>query len=213
MEWVTEEILEAVDHRQLVWAIPFHRGMLPPSDPFKGLENFQSVSPTLIDCARFPAFLIISSRDPRGFVSYFGPNDNPNWRKRMKRNGEIVKGLYEAFGRGDVGAVLGAFDDGIEWLEAENFRFADHNPYRGPGAVAEGVFQRIVGSVDNFAVDVTNIVDGGETVVAEGRYRGTVGATGKPVDAQFANVWRFRDDKVVGFQQYTDTKQWAEAFA
>jgi ketosteroid isomerase-like protein len=32
------------------------------------------------------------------------------------------------------------------------------------------------------------------------------------VNVQFAHVWRFRDGTVAGFQQYTDTKQWADAF-
>jgi uncharacterized protein len=53
--------------------------------------------------------------------------------------------------------------------------------------------------------------DGGDTVVVEGRYRGKMKTTGTPVDAQFAHVWHLRDGRVVGFQEYTDTKQWAAA--
>jgi ketosteroid isomerase-like protein len=129
----------------------------------------------------------------------------------MGKNGDIVKALYDAFGRGDVPAVLGAFDPEIHWKEAENFLYADGNPYVGPQAVAGGVFQRIVSAVDNFAVLPQRFVEGGDTVVAEGRYRGTMKTTGTPIDAQFAHVWQLRDDKVVRFQQYTDTKQWSEA--
>ena len=36
----------------------------------------------------------------------------------MVTNAERVKSLYEAFGRGDVPAVLGAFDPQIQWQEA-----------------------------------------------------------------------------------------------
>jgi hypothetical protein len=129
----------------------------------------------------------------------------------MRKNGDIVKALYDAFGKGDVPAVLGAFDPEIQWSEAENFLYADGNPYAGPQAVAEGVFQRIVSDVENFAVLPERFVEGGDTVVVEGRYRGTMKATGTPVDAQFAHVWQLRDGKVVRFQQYTDTKQWSEA--
>lgn len=129
----------------------------------------------------------------------------------MGKNRDIVKALYDAFGRGDVPAVLGAFDPEIQWKEAENFLYADGNPYVGPQAVAEGVFQRIVSDVDNFSVLPERFADGGDTVVAEGRYRGTMKTTGTPVDAQFAHVWQLRDDKVVRFQQYTDTKQWSES--
>jgi uncharacterized protein len=77
--------------------------------------------------------------------------------------------------------------------------------------VAEGVFQRIVSDVEDLAVLPERFVEGGDTVVVEGRYRGTMKATGTPVDAQFAHVWQLSDDKVVRFQQYTDTRQWAEA--
>ena len=129
----------------------------------------------------------------------------------MGKNGDIVKALYDAFGKGDVPAVLGAFDPEIQWREAENFLYADGNPYTGPQAVAEGVFQRIVSDVENFAVLPERFVQGGDTVVAEGRYRGTMKTTGTPVDAQFAHIWQLRDGKVVRFQQYTDTKQWSEA--
>jgi hypothetical protein len=129
----------------------------------------------------------------------------------MRSSADDVRALYEAFGRGDVPAVLGAFDPQISWSEADNFLYADGNPYIGPEAVAGGVFQRIVSDVDGFAVVPERFVDGGETVVVEGRYRGTMKATGTPVNAQFAHVWTFRDGKIVRFQQYTDTRQWADA--
>ena len=105
----------------------------------------------------------------------------------------------------------GSLDHQIQWREADNFLYADGNPYVGPQAVAEGVFQRIVSDVENFAVLPEHFIEGGDTVVVEGRYQGKMKATGTPVDAQFAHVWQLRDGKVVRFQQYTDTKQWATA--
>lgn len=129
----------------------------------------------------------------------------------MGTSGDIVKAIYDAFGRGDVPAVLGAFDPQIQWREAENFLYADGNPYAGPQAVADGVFHRLVADIANFAVLPAHFVEGGDTVVVEGRYRGTMKATGRSVDAQFAHLWQLREGKVVRFQQYTDTKQWADA--
>ncbi len=107
--------------------------------------------------------------------------------------------------------MLGAFDAAIDWREADNFLYAEGNPYIGPQAVAQGVFQRIVTDVDGFNLAIENIIDGGDTVVGQGRYRGTMKKTGTPVDAQFAHVWHVRDGKVVRFQQYTDTRQWGQA--
>ena len=130
----------------------------------------------------------------------------------MNTNSDIVKMLYDAFTKGDVQTVLDAFDPRIQWREAESFVYAEGNPYIGPQAVAEGVFQRIVSDVENFSVVPQQFVEGGDTVLVEGRYSGTVKATGTPVDAQFAHVWRLRDGKVVRFDQYTDTRQWADAY-
>ena len=129
----------------------------------------------------------------------------------MGKNGDIVKAVYDAFGKGDVPVVPGAFDPQIQWREAENFLYADGNPYVGPQAVLEGVFQRILSDVENFAVLPERFVEGGDAVVAEGRYRGRMKKTGTSVDAQFAHIWQLRDGKVVRFQQYTDTQQWSEA--
>jgi ketosteroid isomerase-like protein len=58
-------------------------------------------------------------------------------------NVELVRGLYDAFGKGDVQAVLDKMDEGVEWNEAENWPYADRNPYVGPQAVLEGVFARL----------------------------------------------------------------------
>lgn len=129
----------------------------------------------------------------------------------MDKSGYLVKGLYDAFARGDAAAVLGAFDPGIEWREAEGFLYADGNPYRGPQAVAEGVLQRLGSDVEHFTVSPERFVEAGDTVLVEGRYRGRMKATGRAVDAQFAHVWQVRNGKVVRFQQYTDTRQWADA--
>jgi ketosteroid isomerase-like protein len=124
---------------------------------------------------------------------------------------ELIQSVYDAFARGDAAYVLGAFDPQIQWREADNFPYADRNPYVGPQRVGEGVFGRLMTEWDGFAVHPERIVDGRDTVVATGRYRGTYRATGGSVDAQFAHLWTLRDGKVVAFQQYTDTLQFARA--
>lgn len=129
----------------------------------------------------------------------------------MATNREIIQSLYEAFARGDAGTVLGAFDPGIVWNDAENFPYADRNPYVGPQAVAEGIFGRIMTEWDGFTVNPETLLQDGDAVVALGRYRGTFRATGRAIDAQFAHVWTLRDGRVVQFQQYVDTAQVARA--
>lgn len=123
----------------------------------------------------------------------------------------LITQLYEAFARGDVPTVLGAFDSQIEWREAEGFEYASGNPYVGPDAVLQGVFGRLAGEWDNFTVTPRDLLATPDGIVALGRYTATNKATGRPLDAQFAHVWRVQDGKVRAFQQYTDTAQFVSA--
>ena len=130
-----------------------------------------------------------------------------------QENVQMVQGLYDAFGRGDVLAVLGQMDQSIEWNEAENFIYADRNPYVGPQAVHEGVFMRLGSEWEGFRVTPEEWLDAGDRIVVLGTYGGTHKGTGRRVRAQFAHIWSVREGRVVRFQQYTDTKQFAETVA
>ncbi|MCC6677320.1 MAG: nuclear transport factor 2 family protein [Phycisphaerales bacterium] len=125
-------------------------------------------------------------------------------------NVELIRGIYEAFSVGDVAGVLGRMSPGIIWNEAENFPYADGNPYVGPGAVASGVFARCISEWDGFAVAVEEILDAGETVVVLARYRGVYKATGREQNTQVVHVWRIADGRASRFQQYADTLQVAK---
>lgn len=126
-------------------------------------------------------------------------------------NVATIKALYESFEGGDVPAVLGRMSPDIVWNEAENFPYADGNPYRGPEAIAAGVFARCGGEWDGFAVAMPDLIDGGDRVVAFGRYSGAFKATGRNINPQAVHVWTLRDGKVVAFQQYIDTLDVARA--
>ncbi len=120
-------------------------------------------------------------------------------------NVDVIRGIYDAFAAGDVPGVLGRMAPDIVWMEAENFPYANGNPYVGPEAVAGGVFMRCATEWDGFACQIDEVVDAGDTVIAFGRYLGTYKATGKPQNTQMAHVWRVADGKAVRFQQYADT--------
>jgi uncharacterized protein len=123
-------------------------------------------------------------------------------------NIQHAKDIYAAFGRGDIPAVLAAFDPQIEWREAEGHPYKpDGAPWVGPQAILEGLFMRIGSEWDGFAVHVRTLRDAGEHIVMEGRYTGLYKASGKSLDAQMCHVLRFRGGKLLGFQQYVDTGQ------
>lgn len=130
-----------------------------------------------------------------------------------QENVAVIRSLYDSFGKGDVPAVLGQMDQQIEWNEAENFIYADRNPYVGPQAILEGVFMRLGTEWDGFGVSPARVLDAGDDVVVLGTYAGKYKETGRDVRAQFAHVWGLSEGKVVRFQQYTDTRQFADAVA
>jgi uncharacterized protein len=125
-----------------------------------------------------------------------------------EQNVEFVKGVYGAFARGDVPAVLGAFAEDIEWFEAEGMPYG--GVYRGPEAVAQNVFGPITEDIDGFALVTGEFVASGGTVAAVVRYTGTGKASGKPLDVPAVHVWEIRDGKLARFRQFIDTLKYAE---
>jgi ketosteroid isomerase-like protein len=127
----------------------------------------------------------------------------------MSANVQLVQEWYAALARGDVPAVLAPLDANVQWTEAEGFPCA--GVYEGPEAVAQGVLGPLTTEWDGFGAVPGEFIDGGDTVVATGRYAGTYKATGKSFACDFAHVWTLRDGKAVRFKQYVDSALVQEA--
>ena len=127
-------------------------------------------------------------------------------------NYDIVKGIYDNFAKGDIPAFLAVLDPKVEWNEAENFIYADGSPYIGPDAFTKGVLERLGADWEYWKISELQLTDmSNNMVLATGRYQAKHKNTGKEINAQVAHVWTLKNGKVVIFQQYTDTKQVAEA--
>lgn len=122
---------------------------------------------------------------------------------------QTIQAAYAAFARNDHSVIFAAMAPDIQWHEAPGNPLADRNPYVGARAIGEGVFGRIRAAIDGFSAAPDRFIDGGDDVIVLGRYRGTMKHSGEPMDAPFCHVYQFRDDRIVSFQQYTDTEQWA----
>jgi len=118
-------------------------------------------------------------------------------------NLNAVQKVYDAFAKGDIPTVLGSLSADIAWTEAEGFPYG--GTYHGPKAILEGVFLRLGSEWEGFAAVPDEFVDGGDTVVALGKYSGTYKRTGKSFQANFAHVWKMSDRKAIRFVQYVDT--------
>ena len=127
-------------------------------------------------------------------------------------NVQILRDVYEAAASDDIESVLAAFASDIEWREADGHPYQpDGKPWVGVDAVRENLFDNLDSEWDGFTVSPSEFHDAGDTVVVECRYTGVHGTTGKRLDAQACHVWRLREGKVTGFQQYVDTAQLFDA--
>lgn len=128
-------------------------------------------------------------------------------------NREIIMALYEGFGAGDIDAVVALMAADIVWHEAEHNKLADRNPYLGPQAIVEGVFARVAEDFDEFAVEIGHVIEDGDTVAMQGRYRARAKASGSEINPQIVHWWTVRDGKIATFQQHVDTFALAKALS
>jgi ketosteroid isomerase-like protein len=126
---------------------------------------------------------------------------------------QTVRSFYEAFAHRDPKLFATLIDPQIEWTSAENFIYADHSPYIGADAVLKFIFERLPADWDNFSLTAGEILGGGDLVIANGRFRGMFKANGASIDAQFVQVFQFKEGKVARCQMYTDTAHFKESIS
>ena len=130
----------------------------------------------------------------------------------LTSNLEVIKGVYNAFAAGDFPAFLNAMDPKIEWNEAENFPYADGNPYIGPDAVVQGVMGRIGADWEYWTItDQVYHVTQKAMVIVTARYNAKHKITGKVIRAQFMHMWTLENGRIIRYQQYADTLQVTQA--
>jgi ketosteroid isomerase-like protein len=124
---------------------------------------------------------------------------------------QTIRSFYDALTQRDADSFVGLLDPDIEWTSAENFIYADQSPYVGVRAVVQLIFGRLLADWGDFSMTTGEILGTGEIVIASGRFRGRFRATGASIDAQFVQVFQFKDGKIAKCQMYTDTAQFKEA--
>jgi ketosteroid isomerase-like protein len=117
-----------------------------------------------------------------------------------------VQSVYEAFGRGDVDAILEHCTDDVDWgadvaMDVAPWHGVKHGKTEVPSFFA-GIAQ--TGPVTEF----TPLSFGGNQdgdVMVFLRYAFTVTATGKSVEMNLHHYWRFRDGKIAYYRGSEDS--------
>jgi ketosteroid isomerase-like protein len=128
-----------------------------------------------------------------------------------------VQGIYEAFGKGDVPAILGVLADEVEWESwADNSAVKAGVPWMVPRHGKQDVvkFFEIAGQMKITDLQVLSMMEGGSQVAVEfileadlptyggGHYRD-----------EEVHLWTFNDaGQVVRLRHYTDTAKHIAAY-
>src|SRR4051794_31055165 len=125
---------------------------------------------------------------------------------------EVVQQAYEAFGRGDILAVLSALTDDVEWT----LQGPPAIPWAGTHRGREGVeeFFSLLGEGLEFELfEPLEFVAQGDTVVVLGHERSVVKPTGRRFEQEWAHVYTLRDGKIATGLFIEDTAAQVEAFS
>jgi ketosteroid isomerase-like protein len=128
-----------------------------------------------------------------------------------EQNIATVKDIYEAFGRGDVEAILEQCTDDVDWGVDSAVEIAPwHGVKRGKAEVPRffaGIAQ--AGPVTEFTP--LGFAGNDDEVMVFLRYAFTANETGTHVSMHLHHYWRFRDGKVAYFRGSEDTALIASA--
>ena len=119
-------------------------------------------------------------------------------------NRALVQRGYDAFGRGDIEALLSLLDEHVEWASSGPPELPTSGRRRGRQQVAE-FFQAVDGMTEIQRFEPHTFVCEGERVVVLGSATERLKATGKVLDSEWAHVFTVKNGKIVSFQEYLDT--------
>jgi ketosteroid isomerase-like protein len=118
-----------------------------------------------------------------------------------------IRAVYEAFGKGDVGAIVDAVTDDVDWASDTNSTAA---PWYGVRHGKDGVasFFEAFGSAMEVAEFTPLTFAGNEdAVLTVVHFRAKSRSTGKEIDMNLHHYFRFRDGKVSFYRGTEDSSQ------
>ena len=126
-----------------------------------------------------------------------------------QENVEIVRKLIDAFNRGDTETMFAICDPAIE-LEVSDAYFDEARKYRGHQGMQE-LFVAQQEVFDPFRIEVDELIDAGERVVALVRAGGIARASGIEVFGPFGHLWTIGDGRLIHFKEHKHRAEALEA--
>ncbi|MDE1831671.1 MAG: nuclear transport factor 2 family protein [Thaumarchaeota archaeon] len=119
-------------------------------------------------------------------------------------NKEIIKTFYESFKKNDKQTYLQLCDENLEWISMDGM--PSGGKYIGRNSVFDHYFPAMLSNFKEFHAEPTELLTVEDTIIVFGRYHG-ISKSNKKFDVPFSHVYVLKDDKIIRFQQFTDTKK------
>jgi len=126
-------------------------------------------------------------------------------------NIKTITGVYEAFGRGDVAAILEAVTDDVDWAaEAASSAAPWYGVRHGKDAVA-AFFSDFGSAMEVEEFTPVSVAAHDDDVLTVVRFRARSRGTGRSAAMDLHHFFRFRDGKIAYYRGTEDTAQTAQA--
>jgi ketosteroid isomerase-like protein len=124
-----------------------------------------------------------------------------------EENVEVVRRAHEHFRR-TAEVLPEIYDPDAEWMAARED--PDAETHRGLEAI-RGYFAQWTGMFEDIDFRAEELIDAGHKVFAWIRFSGRGATSGVPVEMEQAQIWTFREGKVVRVEEYFDRREAREA--
>jgi uncharacterized protein len=130
----------------------------------------------------------------------------------VAQNVDVVQQGYEAFGRGDIPAVLELLTDDVVWTEQGPSVIPFAGTFRGREGIAE-FFTLLDETLEFEQFEPRKFVGQGDTVVVVGYERSLAKPTGRTFEQEWAHVYTLRDGKIATGLFIEDTATMVDALS
>jgi ketosteroid isomerase-like protein len=128
-----------------------------------------------------------------------------------QQNLDVVRSLYAAFGRGDLGEVLAPLDPQVSWRTPGGPDLPTGGLRHGVPAVRE-FFGLLLNTFDIADFQPRDFLVAGDKVVVLGTSREGPKGSGRLVDFRWVHVFTFRDGRIVAFEEPADVSELVAEF-
>jgi ketosteroid isomerase-like protein len=126
-----------------------------------------------------------------------------------QENVEIVRRIYEHWGRGDFRAGVEVYDPYV--LLVLRPEFPDAGAYCGPEEIRKYMVEDFLADWHGAVIAGEEFLEAGDSVVVRVRQAATGAESGAPVEMRYYQVWTFRGRSVIRVESISDRAEALEA--